>query len=388
MNAPALPKRRILIVVRRLNMGGIQKAALSLARGLLQEGHDVHLLVLKGRPELTPPAGTQVHLVDFERQARQTPTGLAYHLLARLVLKPALPGTGFIWPGWSVSRRFKRHVQTLETRHGAFDLILIRGQGAFELLWNYRDPRCWQVVEGPVGGPGNHRLARWLYRKLYENKRVIAVSRGIADLLAKRLERHHVRPQRVTVIPNAVPLQSLAALSEETPATPLPTTPYFVHVGRLSSVKNQALLLQAFARADLPVELVIIGDGDKRQSLEQLARELGVAERVHFLGQQTNPYPWMANARAFVLSSKVEGLGLVLIESLALGTQCVVTDAPGGIREVLPAAQTRLIARPSVESLADKMREALEHPVTVDPEWAARFDERGIAQDFLALLSS
>ncbi|MBZ9540462.1 glycosyltransferase [Modicisalibacter tunisiensis] len=385
MTLPRDAGRRVLIIVRRLNMGGIQKASLSLASGLLAGGHEVHLLVLKGTPELTVPDGVHLHCVDFERAARRTPAGLARHLASRVLLKPLLPGSGFVWTGRTVSRGFRHHLAELEATHGAFDLIVIRGQGAFELLWDVRDPRCWQVVEGPVSGPGKSPLAGWLYRKLYAGKRVISVSEGIGAMLDATLARHGVAPAQRRTLTNPVPLGRIRELAQA-PLPDAPPTPYLIHVGRLSSVKNQALLLRAFAAADLPLSLVIIGDGDRRQSLTRLCETLGIAERVHFLGQQTNPYPWVARAQAFVLSSRMEGLGLVLIEALALGTQCVATDVPGGIREVLTGEQARLIAEPSVEGLAEKLREAWTHPVTVDPAWAERFDEPRVAEAFLGLL--
>ncbi len=378
--------RRVLIIVRRLNMGGIQKASLSLANGLLAGGHEVHLLVLKGTPELTIPDGVHLHCVDIERASRRRPAGLAYYVASRLLLKPLLPGSGFVWAGRTVSRDFQRHLVNLEAKHGTFDLIIIRGQGAFELLWNVKDPRCWQVVEGPVSGPEKSPLAGWLYRKLYANKQVISVSKGIGALLDSTLDRHGVVPAKRRTITNPVPLARIRELAQSPLPEPL-SKPYLVHVGRLSPVKNQALLFKAFAAADLPLSLVIIGDGAQRQTLKELCQALGIAERVHFLGQQANPYPWVAQAHAFVLSSRMEGLGLVLIEALALGIQCVATDVPGGIREVLTGEQARLIAEPSVESLAEKLREAWVHPVTVDPEWAARFDEPQVVEAFLNLIA-
>src|SRR5690606_3006072 len=126
------------------------------------------------------------------------------------------------------------------------------------------------------------------------------------------------------------------------PATPSFEQPYLVHVGRLVPVKNQRRLLQAYQIAvehGLKHDLVIIGDGSERAALEVLSEALGLSHKVHFLGSQSNPYPWVKQADAFVLSSNFEGLGLVLIEALALGTPCVACDVPGGIREVLRGDQ-------------------------------------------------
>ena len=119
--------------------------------------------------------------------------------------------------------------------------------------------------------------------------------------------------------------------------------------------------------------------------LRQLATSLNITDRIIFLGLKRNPYAYMARAAAFVLSSRQEGLGLVLIESLACGTQAVATDVPGGIREVLIEEQQRLLAENSIEGLAFKLREAVDSPVVVKPEWAERFDSRHIIPQYLQL---
>ena len=143
--------------------------------------------------------------------------------------------------------------------------------------------------------------------------------------------------------------------------------------------------IQGFSLGNLEPELVIIGQGSEEGRLRQLANQLGIAERVLFLGLKTNPYAYMARASALVLSSRQEGLGLVLIESLACGTQVVATDVPGGIREVMIGEQTRLLAENSVAGLATKLQEAIRQPVPVQAEWADRFDASRIVPQVLSL---
>ena len=76
---------------------------------------------------------------------------------------------------------------------------------------------------------------------------------------------------------------------------------------------------------------------------------------------------------------------MVLIESLACGTQVVATDVPGGIREVMIGEQTRLLAENSVAGLATKLQEAIRQPVPVQAEWADRFDASRIVPQVLSL---
>ena len=90
-------------------------------------------------------------------------------------------------------------------------------------------------------------------------------------------------------------------------------------------------------------DLVIVGEGPSRPALEALASELGVAARVKFVGFQANPFAWMRNARLMAFSSKMEGLGNVLIEALTVGQIVVSSDCPVGPREMLDDGRAGLL---------------------------------------------
>ncbi|MFM4650697.1 glycosyltransferase [Aeromonas bivalvium] len=378
--------KRILIILRRLQQGGIEQASITLANAMAAQGHEVHIWVLRGDARLSPDPAVQLHAGgDIERDARRGLAGLGWDLLGRGLLRHLLPGSGFVWTGWRTSALARERIAEMEARFGSFDQILIRGQGAFELLWDLRDPRCWQLVEGPSSKLRGYRLGGWLTAKLFQDKQVICVSHGIAKVLQQTLSHFSVRPVRQTVIHNGVPLARVRQLAQSAP-DPMIEGPFLVHVARLVPVKDQGLLLRAFKRAQLDCKLVIIGEGSERAALERQVSSLGLDGRVILLGHRDNPYPWVARAEAFVLSSRTEGLGLVLIEALACGTQVVATDVPGGIREVLIEEQTRLLAPADEAALAAKMSEALADPVRIQPHWVERFDDGEIARRFLALI--
>jgi glycosyltransferase involved in cell wall biosynthesis len=108
-------------------------------------------------------------------------------------------------------------------------------------------------------------------------------------------------------------------------------------MGRLTRQKGFDVLLDAFKRLldDRDARLIIIGDGQDRASLQAQAERLGISDRLLMPGFQTNPYPWLARADLFVLSSRWEGSPNALTEALALGVPCVATDCPSGPAEVL-----------------------------------------------------
>jgi glycosyltransferase involved in cell wall biosynthesis len=108
----------------------------------------------------------------------------------------------------------------------------------------------------------------------------------------------------------------------------------WIAAGRLESVKDYPTLLRAFARAPQTARLLVLGAGPLATELASLAAQLGLERRVRFLGFEPNVEPWMQAADGFVLSSRYEGLPMVLLEAGACGVPAVATDVPG-TREVM-----------------------------------------------------
>lgn len=112
---------------------------------------------------------------------------------------------------------------------------------------------------------------------------------------------------------------------------------YILAIGRLEAQKDYPTLLRAYAvlRRKSPVKLLILGEGSERSSLEALARGLGLSEDVKMPGYNRNPYRFLKKAKVFVLCSKYEGFGNVLLEAMACGTSIVSTDCSSGPSELL-----------------------------------------------------
>jgi glycosyltransferase involved in cell wall biosynthesis len=143
---------------------------------------------------------------------------------------------------------------------------------------------------------------------------------------------------------HAVPSPVITQAMRDQAAEPVPhpwfgpgRPPVILGVGELSGRKDFATLIRAFSRlrAHCEARLVILGEGNQRQTLQALARDLGVAEEVDLPGFVENPYPFMAGAGVFALASLYEGAPVVLMEALGLGTPVVATDCPSGPREIM-----------------------------------------------------
>jgi glycosyltransferase involved in cell wall biosynthesis len=180
------------------------------------------------------------------------------------------------------------------------------------------------------------RLARSMRFWYPRADAVIAPSAGVGWDLRQLAG---VAASRLSVIANPIVTERFAALAAE----PVDDTwlqgdrPVLLGVGSLEPRKDFATLLRAFAavRRHRTCRLMILGEGRERARLEALAVEFGVAEDVRLPGHVANPYPYMAQAAAFVLCSRREGSGAVLVEALACGTPSAATDCPSGPREIL-----------------------------------------------------
>lgn len=175
-------------------------------------------------------------------------------------------------------------------------------------------------------------LYRYITRRTYPRAHcVIAVSEGVADDLINHFE---VPREKTRVIGNPIDGAALSRAATEPPALALPRR-FILAVGRMVVNKNFEMLLEGYARAQPSAELVILGDGPERATLEHLVNAFGLAGRVHMPGFVRNPYPIMARAEALVSCSNAEGFPNTLIEAMSLGTPVIATDCPSGPAMVL-----------------------------------------------------
>ena len=143
---------------------------------------------------------------------------------------------------------------------------------------------------------------------------------------------------RVTRIYNPIEKEEVVDLALKGHSMP---GEYFCHVSRLENVqKDLRTLILAFEQFYLhnscpDVKLVIIGGGPKEREVRKFVSTLKCAENVVFTGVLKNPFGYMKNALANILSSKIEGLPTVLLESMAVETLCVSADCQYGPREIL-----------------------------------------------------
>lgn len=204
-------------------------------------------------------------------------------------------------------------------------------------------------------GTRRTRLAFALFRHLVSRRidGVLVVSPSLGRYTVQRLVRHtpvQFVPNPVRVLPGAITRSSR------------PGPFRFLNVGRLSHQKGQDLLLEALALARPhlpPVELTLVGSGPEEIRLRRLADELGVAELVTFAGYVSDPSPYFRTADCFVLASRWEGFGVVLVEALQFGLPLLSVDCAFGPADVVTDPRIgELVPSGDVEALASGLRRA------------------------------
>lgn len=218
-------------------------------------------------------------------------------------------------------------------------------------------------------------LLMFLLKKAYTKAdHIITLTHGAKSEI---VSTYMIEESKVSVLGNPVDLEGIALTREE----PIEHSyRYILGVGRLVPQKNFSLLLQGYQKSMAPsagIHLVVLGVGSEQQQLMNLAKELGICSMVHFKGFKKNPYHYMKNAEAFVLSSKWEGFGHVLVEALACECPVISTDCNFGPAEILDNGRFgKLISVIDPLTLADGINATLSLEKEEKQEITARGKER------------
>lgn len=363
-------KQRLTVLTSTLGGGGAQRSMVRLAGGLAERGFDVDL-VLGRRDEDDHYRGEvsdAVRIVDLgaSRALFSVPALIRYLRRERPVAMVTSLDYMNVLGVWA------RRVARVRTR------VVVNEQNTFSV-----------VVDN--GTRRRKRLLPWLVRQSYRRADGIAgVSDGVCDDLASYLG---LPRERVTTIHNPVVVPEIATMAAEPIDHPWfgpDGLPVLLAVGRLAPQKDFETLLHAFAklRTTHPARLLVLGDGDERAKLEALVARLGLEKDVSLPGWAVNPYPYMASADLFVLSSLWEGLPTVLIEALYCGLPIVATDCPSGPREILAGGRFgALVPVGDVDALARAMADALDGdvPKPVPESWAP-YRQDVVADRYLSLM--
>ena len=297
---------RVMIVVHGLETGGAEMMVLHLARELDRAGHPVRVVSLHG--DETDVAGLMrragIDVVALNKAGGPDPRTVL-RLRAQMrdfspaVVHTHLPVLEYVLPA---ARLYGRRVGIIHTVHN-----LARAET-------------------------RHRVLRAVNRRAFSHGVVpVALNEEVRSSICRE---YALPPSAVPVVGNGIDLDAFRGPQRRGPHG---AGARLLCVARLAPAKNHALLLQTVARlreSGRDVSLTLVGDGPLRGRLEELARELGISERVRFAGRRTDTPAFYRDCDLFVLLSDYEGMPMSIIEAMASGLPVVATRA-GGVAELV-----------------------------------------------------
>jgi len=338
----------VAIYIHDLSPGGVERQSLVLARELQVRGVNVALVLHQVRGELLPLLPEGVPVVDL-RSAR--------------TLQDVVRLTRFLRD--DPPSVFMANV---DHKNIAASFAKALAGSATKLVICQHNPLT-SSFHATVNW--KHRVVPFFYRLLASRiDHAVAVSNGIAEELVRTVG---LPSRKVSTICNAVigdDFQDRVNAPVDHPWLEAKDRPVFVSAGRLVEMKDHRTLLRAFATylRQHPARLLILGTGPMREELEALARSLNVAEHVEFTGFVQNPLPYMAAADAFVLSSRCEGFGNVLVEAMGCGIPVVSSNCPHGPADILAHGRYGVLVPPQD---SDAMADGLARVIVERHRWPA-----------------
>jgi len=331
----------IALFLPTLTPGGIERCMLNLASGFIQQGVSVDLVVADYRGDFISKIPDEATVVD---------------LGVDRVLKSILP--------------LRKYITNTEPD------VLLAGHTHANIAAVIAGKTSMSDTTIAIGIHNTHSMSKsaskgliskvtqLLYPRLYSQAdHVIAVSEGAKQDIVQNTT---LKPNDVSVIYNPVVTEELyteAAQSVDHPWLNDDTIDVVLGAGRLAEQKDFETLIRAFegvAEQKDNARLLIVGSGSKEAQLQTLVSELGLEDRVELVGYVDNLYAYMNAADVFVLSSRWEGFGIVLVEAMAVGTPVVSTDCPHGPNEILSNGEYgELVEVGDTEAMTDSIHRVL-----------------------------
>jgi len=314
---------KILFIVPNLVAGGAERQIIYLMRGLLERGFSPSLFMLDPVGVFLDeiPYGVKVYLPKSHRPSNPSMNLVIHHRNPLKTIREIIRVVRKENPVILYSRHWPTKIPT------AFAGWLLRKK----------------VVLSEVNSLAYEMAYRDTSRRNFYLKNIacrladviVAVSQGVADSLDQLFKLN----PKVRVIYNGLDLEEIEKKSREEISHPWfnHAQPIAVTAGRLVNQKGFVHLLEAVKLVNdkTPLRLLIMGDGKLKEELKKRTEELGIKDKVDFLGVKKNPFAYMARCNLFVLSSLYEGLPNVLVEAMALGLPVISTNCPYGPSEII-----------------------------------------------------
>ncbi len=319
--------KKICLLVSSLSSGGAEKVATNLSKSFSERGYEVTIFSMRDE--------------------------IDYHYIGKLY------NFGIIKKRHGKLKAFFKFLNFFKKNH--FDFIIdhrLRNKFLKETIFsklvfnNHKVIYC--VHNYDLSYYFSFLKIKWLSRFPHvKNKQFVSVSKSIKHKLSQCLG--------VTsrVIYNYIDYDSINTLANEVGIHE--NDDYIIGVGRLTTIKQFDKLILSYHKSKLlsqNIKLIILGSGPEKEKLEKLIIELNLKNKVNILPFRKNPYALIKNAKGLILSSKIEGFPMVLLEALFLKTPVISFDCKSGPNEIVKHnVNGKLVENQNIEKLTNSLND-------------------------------
>jgi len=311
----AMPNHDVALVISDLRGGGAQRVLVTLAEAWQKVGRRVALITL------SDPRDDFFHMPES---------------VTRIVIGGIADSNTMLGGLVANLRRILRLRRAL--RHARAPVAVAFVMPTAVLTWFAGWGLDLRIVASERNDPSRQSFGPvwdWLRRFTYRRADLVtANSRGALAYLASFVPKN-----KLVYLANPLPpARSSASVRLEAPT--------IMSIGRLHRQKAHDVLLKAFSifcAKHYDWRLAIMGVGSEEMPLRALAERLKIGERIDWLGQKADPYPWLCASKIFALSSRYEGTPNALLEAMSCGLPCVVSNASHGPLDLIENGITGLV---------------------------------------------
>jgi glycosyltransferase involved in cell wall biosynthesis len=308
--------KSILLIVDSLSGGGAEIVVIRLALAFQKKGHNVNIIIFK--PLIEHALNESINIINLNINKSHGFKGIFFRMKCVKQLKKAITEIEKVSPIDVIISNLPEtdrvvnyiiHPNIHYCIHNSFFTSYVSRKSGIKRFFK-----------------------KFRLRLFYSGKNLIFVSNGVKDEMVSKLG---VIPNRFAVINNPFPISSIQLLANQ--SLNQIKYNYFIHVGRFNKQKRHDRLFSLFKKSGTNCKLVLLGDGshEQRAYIKQQISLNKLDDDVILMGFKENPFPYIKNAQALLVTSDYEGLPTVIIESLVCGTPVISVDCPSGPREIL-----------------------------------------------------
>lgn len=328
-----LQNRRVLICINNLGVGGAEKLVIDDINEMLKRGLPICLLTLKREPVSSLAEKCLIskeywHTVHFKGFF-----DIVGWLKIVVFLKKEKPDIIFthLWFTNTIIRivgRLLRLKNIITFEHNVYDTIKTKKMYlADKLLQNW----CYKIVAV------SSAVRQSLIASGINSDRIVVINNGI-DISKYRLESDFSLKRNLQISENVF---------------------VFLTIARLIHQKGIDILLTAFAKLSENTVLLIVGQGEDKNKLKKQVENLGLSSRVHFLGVRDDVPALLSVCDCFVLASRYEGLGIVVLEAMAATKPIIISNFEASRDMIINGQNGLVVGKENPEELAKAMKKIM-----------------------------